>query len=450
LLDKSKYLLLLLLGLFVLAISPALLSTGMFMDGIIYASIAENLSNGIGSVWTMKFTETSGPFNGHPPLAMYLESLFFKLLGNHVWVEKMYSLLTVIVSSIIASIIFRKFYSENKNSYPLVFFFLLTMPLFYWISTNNLLENTMAIFTTLSIYFFVQHEKNYVLNSLLGGAFIYLAFITKGVVALFPFSVPFWLFVFRYINLRKFLYGFMLSIFGFSLVAIMVHLLAPESTAFFKIYFQEQVVDSIQQRATVNSRYQIIVNFLAEIIIGLVILGGMIFFTRRKVEHSKLKSALFFTAISLSGVLPMMVSMKQSGFYIYPALPMIAIALAILAEPYFQKYLEKIYAYKFLKHLSFSVLAIAILVSLFFKNSMHRDKELIEDVNNISALLSNKNTINVGQGIKLDYYTHCYFYRLHKKSLALNTNDSLKMLKVSDVTNQSVVYKGNLYSLVKN
>ncbi|MFP5470175.1 MAG: ArnT family glycosyltransferase [Bacteroidia bacterium] len=447
--NNSKYLFFLFLGVFILVISPTLLSVGMFMDGIIYASIAENLSNGIGSTWAMQFTGTSGPFNGHPPMAMYLESFFFKLFGSAIWVEKIYSVLTIIITSIISTIIFRKLYSSDKNSYPIVLFFMLTMPLIYWISINNLLENTLAIFSTLSIYFLIQHERNFIANMLIGGVFIYLAFLTKGIVALFPFAVPFWLVVFRYIEFKKFLFALTFTVFGFSLVAICVHFIEPESTEFFRKYFQEQVVNSIQQVSTVNSRYQIIIDYLAEIAIGFTIIGWMIFYTKTKVNQDKLKRASFFVAISLSGVIPMMISMKQSGFYIYPILPITAIAMAILAEPYFVKYLEKIYAFNYLKHLSFSVLILAIAFSLFFKNSIHRDKELIEDVNKISQLLGDKTFVNIGLEINMDYSTHCYFYRLHKKSMAVYTGDSLRMVRATDVADKLIVYKGHHYALIK-
>ena len=45
-------------------------SEGMFMDGLYYATIANNLANNIGSFWFLHFTNTEFPiFHEHPPLA---------------------------------------------------------------------------------------------------------------------------------------------------------------------------------------------------------------------------------------------------------------------------------------------------------------------------------------------------------------------------------------------
>ena len=54
-----------------MALSNELWSEGMFIDGLYYATIARNLSEGIGSLWFLHFTETSfNIFHEHPPLAI--------------------------------------------------------------------------------------------------------------------------------------------------------------------------------------------------------------------------------------------------------------------------------------------------------------------------------------------------------------------------------------------
>ena len=42
-----------------IALSHELLSEGMFIDGIFYAIISKNLSNGLGSFWNLCFSESS-------------------------------------------------------------------------------------------------------------------------------------------------------------------------------------------------------------------------------------------------------------------------------------------------------------------------------------------------------------------------------------------------------
>ena len=89
-------------GLFLIICAPTLWSKGMFMDGLYYATISRNLAEGTGSFWQLHFTATSYPiFYEHPPLAMGLQSIFFKIFGDSVYVERFYSLLTFIITGLI-------------------------------------------------------------------------------------------------------------------------------------------------------------------------------------------------------------------------------------------------------------------------------------------------------------------------------------------------------------
>ena len=55
----------------------------MFMDGVLYATMAKNLANGIGTFWQSHMSEIIFPaFINHPPLAIGLESIFFRILGD--------------------------------------------------------------------------------------------------------------------------------------------------------------------------------------------------------------------------------------------------------------------------------------------------------------------------------------------------------------------------------
>ena len=81
---------LLLIGLFLILVSKNLLTEGMFLDGVTYACISRNMACGLGSFWSPSYTQTIGHvFHSHPPLAFGLEALFFKVLGDHWWVEKL-------------------------------------------------------------------------------------------------------------------------------------------------------------------------------------------------------------------------------------------------------------------------------------------------------------------------------------------------------------------------
>ena len=62
---------------------PSMATIGMFMDGTIYAAISRNLAEGVGTMWALHFSAGLFPvFREHPPLVFWLQSFFFRLLGD--------------------------------------------------------------------------------------------------------------------------------------------------------------------------------------------------------------------------------------------------------------------------------------------------------------------------------------------------------------------------------
>jgi 4-amino-4-deoxy-L-arabinose transferase-like glycosyltransferase len=69
---------------------PVMLLRGMSLDGITYATIARNMALDVGDLWHPFYTATLlNPFYEQPPLALWLESLLFRLCGDHWWVERL-------------------------------------------------------------------------------------------------------------------------------------------------------------------------------------------------------------------------------------------------------------------------------------------------------------------------------------------------------------------------
>ncbi|MCE2742413.1 MAG: hypothetical protein LW701_02400, partial [Fluviicola sp.] len=103
-------------------------------------------------------------------------------------------------------------------------------------------------------------------------------------------------------------------------------------------YFQIQVVKSLETIVTVESRFFIVKRMFSEMILPIVI--ALIFYFsyfKKRVELRLTKeqraTSFTFLALGLSAVLPIMVSMKQSGFYILTAYPFFAIAVANFVSP---------------------------------------------------------------------------------------------------------------------
>ena len=82
------------MSLFLILILLPLTRQGMFLDGVLYAAIAKNLALSHGSLWHPFYSQTDfSVFYEHPPLALYFQSLFFKLFGQGFGVEQFYCLL---------------------------------------------------------------------------------------------------------------------------------------------------------------------------------------------------------------------------------------------------------------------------------------------------------------------------------------------------------------------
>ena len=73
---------------------PGLAQPGMFFDGVTYATISRNLAIGVGDLAHPSLVPGDAGFYDSPPLVFLLESGFFRALGDHYWVEKIYSALT--------------------------------------------------------------------------------------------------------------------------------------------------------------------------------------------------------------------------------------------------------------------------------------------------------------------------------------------------------------------
>src|SRR5688572_2071285 len=80
---------------------PVLLQDGMFMDGVQYACVSRNLANGDGTFWFPwlhdSWVKADSPyFMEHPPLVYGIQSIFFRVLGDTMYTERIYSLFTLL------------------------------------------------------------------------------------------------------------------------------------------------------------------------------------------------------------------------------------------------------------------------------------------------------------------------------------------------------------------
>jgi hypothetical protein len=82
---------------------PRLIQDGMFMDAMLYTSVAHNLSQGIGTFWFPQFSDyhIAGlpAFHEQPPLFFGIQSSFFRLLGSSMYVERFYTFMMMVITA---------------------------------------------------------------------------------------------------------------------------------------------------------------------------------------------------------------------------------------------------------------------------------------------------------------------------------------------------------------
>jgi 4-amino-4-deoxy-L-arabinose transferase-like glycosyltransferase len=182
---------------------PGLARPGMFFDGVTHAAIARNMAAGTGDFWHPVFSPADGAgYHEQPPLGFWLESLFFRALGDHFWVEKLFSAVIALATAAAIAAIWRRLAGEraelrNLDWLPVALW--AAMPGWGWMFGNNMLENTLGLFTTLAVYAILRasdtrgstsHVARRSLCLALGAACIVAGVLSKGPVGLFPLATP--------------------------------------------------------------------------------------------------------------------------------------------------------------------------------------------------------------------------------------------------------------------
>lgn len=436
-------------GIFILLVCPQLLQDGMFMDGQQYAIVAKNLAHGLGSFWFPFLSETwmkagSISFMEHPPLVYGIQALYFKVFGDSMYTERIYSLSTAIFSAYIIVLIWRTVYSEKPMKefswFPVLLWILI--PVNFWSYQNNMQENTMGVFTLLAVYFLLRaliHDRKVALLLTLGAIAIFLASFSKGPPGLFPLGTVaiFWLSTRKISFAKVLLYSFyLLAVPSLIYAVILLNESANESLSF---YFFERLLYRINNEGVVENRFYSISKTLLELIPSVILALLIIFFAKRKNKQVKASSdknklALFFLLIGVSGSFPLILTSVQRGFYLVPAMPFFAIAIAIYTLPYLSILLEKIEPIwnKIIGLVSVLLLVISLYVSLFQLGKIGRDKEMLHDVYLIGEVIPEGTSVKIEPYLYDNWSLQFYLLRHFNISLGPSVENSTYFLVEKD------------------
>lgn len=408
---------------------PSIMADGTFLDGMIYAAVSRNLAEGQGTIWMPYYTANWTAFYEHPPLAFWLESLVFRLLGDTFYAERLYSVFMFVLTGWIIVLIWNRLTGATSLGWVPLSMWLL-VPLVWWASPHNILENTMMVFTSLAILFYLNRGMHF-LYLVLAGIAVFLAFLSKGVFSLFVWSVPFWFYVFNIQRgLKKMLFESIVIMLFTILPIFIITLFDDGIITNLQAYLTNQVVGSIQNVQTVERRFEILKIMMSEL--GPAILVAVIFLVvvlrLRVVSISDVlghKETWAFMCIGLSGVVPIMVSMKQSGFYIMATFPVFAIALGLLICPGLKPLVIRIQGKAFTVFSGFMVVAfIAVLVrASLHVGTIGRDKEEMADTFEILDTISGESILSITPELSDYYQAHAQFQRYGKVTLTTGTEN---------------------------
>lgn len=377
-------------------ILPTLLKDGMFMDGLLYADISKNLSEGIGTFWQPHFSKTLYPyFDQQPPLGFWIQSIFFNLLGESIYVERFYSFLTCLLSAFLISHLWKIIFKNEKEVKQISWFPILLwiiIPLCFWSYSNNVLENTMVIFDLLAIIFVVKFfNSEKMIFIFIAGIYIFLASLTKGFQGMFPLaSIFFGWFVYRNISFGKMI----LSSLALIAVPVLIYFLLfqnAEAHESLMTYFNHRILYSIQTQSTVDLRFYIVFRLLGELAAP-VGLSVIIFFLSPRgdktqfVSDENKKHFYFFSLIGISASLPLMITLEQRGFYLATSFPFFAISIAVLNSPSVSTWVKK-KSFQIFKWSSIILLCAVLVFASFQIGKVGRDKEIINDIHLIGKII---------------------------------------------------------------
>ncbi len=405
----------------------------MFMDGVIYAAVANNLYEGFGSFWDLSFSDTIiGPFRGHPPLAIYLESWFHHLFSGSFLSERIYSLFTWIANGFLIVFIWRNLkLPQNLSWTPLLIWVL--MPVVFWSFSNNMLENTMGIFISLSVLFFIKsiESKKHILFLLLCGISIFLAFLSKGFTGVYTLALPFVFFIFHSksnYNFKRMVFDSLIILGILLLCFVFIFSVFPISFDYLVQYFEVQVLHGVSNIQTVGNRFSILLHFTLEILPFIALLFILKFVLKSKVNYEnsekETKWIRFLILISLLGVIPIMISLKQRSFYILTVYPFVAISIAIYFKSLFEYINQRLENFKYRSIVTFTLPLVTLGLIIFSSQQIGRDENEVKDIKSITKITGGNLTIGVSNEIRYDWSVIAYFSRYGNINLDVNNTSN--------------------------
>lgn len=486
------------IGAFLLFISGSFLSEGLSRVGMDNAVVSQRMAEGFEDFWLPSMSSPGNPDRmNYLPLGYWIESQWYHLFGNDSFMaEKVYSVMTYFILAALMIWIWGLI-GNNKRTGWLPLMCWITIPIVTWSATNNLLESTMTMFILLSVAFLLKGGRaSFIAQSrlalgkktgpyrlsrtawiVLAALAMELAFMVKGFAGLFPvfFPILYWLMVRRErVLFPVYTTGVILVVWMVTLFAAI--LISPDVYHHLYNYLHRQMIGGVLHVQTVASRFYILYVLIVQCIIPIAVAAVLcliriksspfyryMFYWRHRdkltatqVERSK--TGWFFLALGLSGVIPIMLGLKQQEFYIVPTLPFFAIAMACLLYDLLEDWLERMNktAERVLAGLAVLIFGSGLLLNLNSIHKVNSNDELLEDMKLILPCLNEGEVLSASNEVLQSSEVAEYFYRYKKitfdsscshrhlltmYSLADGCGDSVQFVRTDLPTRTYILYE---------
>ncbi|HEV3138148.1 MAG TPA: glycosyltransferase family 39 protein, partial [Pirellulales bacterium] len=396
-----------------------------------------------GDAWHPTVTSTFlRDFHEHPPLAFWLESILFRIVGDHFWVERVYGLIIWLLTGTVLVNLWRHLLRDNARAAACAWLpIVLWIPCCYWSVRHNMLENTLTLFSTLSVYASLRavgSSHRWLAWMALAGLAMLASFMTKGPVGLFPAATP----AIAWVAIRRapwpkavLIQAGLLCCFAGSLGLLLT---SEQAREYLGMYWQQQVLASMRgQRETVISgdgHFRILILMVRELAMPTVMACGVMLLARKQRVAEALRPALsgprwFCLLTALSASLPIVVSPKQHGHYATPSWPFFSFALALWCLPAMLDllpsltWLARSRPQMLLRSIAGAVVGCTALIAVLGYGKCCRDQTVIEAVDRVAQYVGPDTVVQAPLGswesLGIDNHLglHAYLQRFHRISL---------------------------------
>ena len=429
---------------------PKMIQEGLFMDGMLYACVSRNLALGYGTFWFPKFNEVGiaglPTFHEHPPLVFWMQSFYFRFFGDSYLVEKIYSFSMAVLTALMIVLNWRllvKGKDKFRSMSWLPVLFWIIMPIIFFSYQNNLMENTMSVFSLVSVFFALKAFLNpgraygYLIIS---GISIFLASLSKGIPGFFTLAVVgIWWLVKKEISFKRMVvYSLVLTGVPLLIYAFLLYF-SHDAYESLSNYLFKRALHRIENAHTVDSRFHVmgklVVETLPTIIITVLVIAveGISNF-KRQLSGAYGKNLLFILLVALTGTVPLMLTLVQKSFYFIHALPFFALAYAMVSAPGISHWMEKLNpespGFKLFRLITLAGLVTLLVYTGFQKGKMERDHTILHDVHLVGSVVSPWSVIGIDPAMHNNYMLHCYMVRYYNITLDASPHDAEYILHV--------------------